>query len=137
MVPNFFLLKFIKTIGNMEEGQNIFEFLQGNKKLLQEYVEVRVDIFKLELIKTSSHIGGLLTWLIILTFLLFLISIFAGITIGFWFAGILNSNAAGFAVTTGLIILLAILLALFRKQLFINPVISILIKQINDEEKQF
>jgi hypothetical protein len=118
----------------MKEEQNIFEFLQDNKKLLHEYAEVQVDLFKLQVIKTSSQIGGLLTWLIILTFLLFLISIFAGITIGFWFAGLLHSNAAGFGITTGLFILVFVILGLFRRRLFINPVISILIKQFTDDE---
>ncbi len=119
----------------MAEGQNISEFLQENKKLLKDYTEVRVELFKLEVIKKSSQIGGLLTWLIILTFLLFLISLFAGLTVGFLFAAWLHSNAAGFAIATGLFILAAVLLAFFRKQLFINPVISILIKQFTDDEK--
>lgn len=116
--------------------QDLFEFLNTNKKLLQEYVEVRISIFKLELIKTSSQISGLIIWLIISIFLLFLIFIFAGITFGFLFGELLHSNAAGFAIATGIIILIAVLLTLFRRKLFINPIIRILIKQYSNEEEE-
>lgn len=116
--------------------QDLFEFLTLNKKLLQEYVEVRFSIFKLELIKTSSQISGLIIWLIISIFLLFLIFIFAGITIGFLFGELLHSNAAGFAIATAIIVLIAILLTVFRKKLFINPIIRVLIKQHSNEDEE-
>jgi len=118
----------------MENEKNLFEFLNDNKKLLQEYAEVRISIFKLELIRTTSRISGLMIWLIISIFLLFLIFIFGGITLGFLFGELLHSNAAGFACATGIIVVVAILLAIFRKQLFINPVIRVLIKQYSNED---
>ena len=114
--------------------QDLFSFLNDNKKLLNEYVEVRINIFKLELIRTSSQISGLIIWLIISIFLLFLIFIFGGITIGFLFSDLLHSNTAGFAIATGLIIVTAILLTAFRKTLFINPIIRVLIKQYSHED---
>lgn len=114
--------------------QDLFTFLNDNKKLLNEYVEVRINIFKLELIRTTSQISGLIIWLIISIFLLFLIFIFGGITIGFLFSDLLHSNTAGFAVATGIIILIAVMLTVFRKKLFINPIIRVLIKQYSHED---
>jgi hypothetical protein len=115
--------------------QDLFEFLSENKKLLQEYVEIRINVFKLELIRTTSRISGLIIWLIISIFLLFLIFIFGGITIGFWLSELMHSNVAGFGTTTGIIILMVLILTAFRKQLFINPIIRILVKQYSHEDE--
>ncbi len=115
--------------------QDLFEFLSENKKLLKEYVEVRINIFKLELIRTTSRISGLIIWLIISIFLLFLIFIFSGITIGFLLSHLMHSKVAGFAATTGIIILITVLLTVFRKQLFINPIIRVLVKQYSNEDE--
>lgn len=120
----------------MEEGQNIFEFLRTNKKLLNEYIEINISLFKLKFIKTSSNIFGLLLWLIILIFFIFLITIFSGITLGFFLANLLNSNAGGFAIVTGIILIMTLLLILYRKQIFINPIIRVLIKQYTDDDKE-
>ena len=118
-----------------EENKNLFDFLQENRKLLQDYAELRIEIFRLQVVRTTSKISGLIIWLIISIFLLFLILIFGGITLGFWLSSILNSNVAGFGLTTLIMLLIVILLAIFRKQLFINPVIRVLIQQYAHEDE--
>jgi FtsH-binding integral membrane protein len=120
----------------MESEQTILEFILDNKKTLQEYVEVRIQIFKLELLRTNAKIASIIIWLIISIFMLFLIFIFAGLTIGFWLSELLHSNAAGFGLTTVFIILVALSLTLFRKVFFIDPVIRILLKQYSNEENK-
>ena len=113
----------------MDKEQDIWEFIRENKLLLQEYVEVRVRILKLELIRTTSSIGGILTWLIISLFMFFLVILFAGITLGLWVGKMMDNYVAGFGITTLLFLLLMLLLTIFRKKLFINPIVKILIKQ--------
>ncbi len=119
----------------MESEQTIIEFLLSNKKLLQEYVELRIDIFKLELLRTNAKTSGIIVWLVVSLFMLFLILIFAGISISFWLAEMLHSNAAGFGITTGILVIITLLITLFRKSFFINPVIRIVLKQNSDEKE--
>ncbi len=113
----------------MDKEQDIWQFLQENKLLLEEYVEVRVRIFKLELIRTTSSIGGILMWVIISLFMLFLVLMFAGITLSFWIGGMMNSYVSGFGITTLIFLLLMLFFTIFRKKLFINPIVKVLIKQ--------
>ena len=113
----------------MEKEQDIWEFIQENKLLLQEYLEVRVSIFKLELIRTTSSIGGILAWIIISLFMFFLVLLFAGITLGIWLSGLMDSYVAGFGTTTLLFLLIMLLLTVFRKKLFIHPIVRILVRQ--------
>lgn len=117
----------------MESEETLFEFILSNKKLLQQYVEVRIDIFKMELLRTNAKISGIIIWLIVSIIMLSLIFIFAGITIAFFLSGLLHSYTAGFGITTAIIIVIALLLTVFRKTFFINPVIRILLKQYCNE----
>jgi len=47
----------------------------------------------------------------------------------------LHSNAAGFGITTGILVIITLLITLFRKSFFINPVIRIVLKQNSDEKE--
>ena len=114
----------------MEDNtKDLFEFFKENKHLLTDYAELRIRIFKLELLKTSAQVSGLIIWLILSMFLMTIIFLFGGLSIGFLLGEALHSNAAGFSIITGFFLLVLIICVLFRKQLFINPVIQVLIKQ--------
>jgi hypothetical protein len=58
--------------------------------------------------------------------------------LGLWLSDITGSYIAGFGITTGIILLLIILLTLFRKAFFVNPIIKAFISQseenINEED---
>jgi hypothetical protein len=120
----------------MENTPDIWQFLETNKQTLQEYVELKIELFNLKFIRKSSSIGGLLVWLMILAFLGLLILFFAGITIGFWLSNILNSYVLGFAATTGILIAITLILILARKQLFINPIIRIMVREQTRENEE-
>ncbi len=117
----------------MEKTPNIWEFLEGNKQQLNEYVELRVQLFTLQFIRKSSTVTALLIWLAVVGVLCFLIAIFSGITLGFYLSLVFNSFVAGFGVTTAIIIFIAIVIILLRKQLFINPIIRIIIREQTKE----
>lgn len=113
----------------MEKTPNIWEFLEGNKQQLNEYIELRVQLFTLQFIRKSSMVTAMLIWLAVLGIICFLIVIFAGITLGFYLSLVFNSFVAGFGVTTAIILFIALMLILLRKQLFIHPIIRIIIKE--------
>lgn len=120
----------------MDNTPDIWQFLEENKKTLQEYVELKIEIFNLKFIRKSSSIGGILVWILILSFLGLLIIFFAGMTLGFWLSNIFDSNVAGFGATTGILLLITLILILARKQLFINPIIRIIIREQTRENEE-
>jgi ABC-type transport system involved in multi-copper enzyme maturation permease subunit len=114
-------------------GKNDFSsFIKDNKENVKEYFETRYEIYRLKTIRTISKTAGMLGWIIISTFLLFLIILFAGITLGYWLSNIFNSLVLGFGVTSLFFVVLFICLAVFRKRLFINPVVTAIINQSAD-----
>lgn len=120
----------------MENTPDIWQFLEENKKNLQEWVELKIELFNLKFIRKSSTIGSILIWLMILSFLSLTILFFLGLTIGFWLSAIFNSNVIGFGITTATLILITLILILLRKQLFINPIIRIIIREQTREHEE-
>ncbi|MCX6205588.1 MAG: hypothetical protein NTZ19_04965 [Bacteroidetes bacterium] len=120
----------------MNNTPDIWQFLEENKKMIQEYVELKIEIFNLKFIRKSSSIGGILIWIMILAFSGLLILFFAGITLGFWLSKVFESNIAGFGATTGILLLITLILVLARKQLFINPIIRIIIREQTKENEE-
>ncbi|MGC4035430.1 MAG: phage holin family protein [Chitinophagaceae bacterium] len=118
----------------MDKPENIASFIRDNKEVLKEYAETRFEIYRLKGIKTVSKTAGLLGWIIISLFLLFLVIIFGGMTLAYWLSQVFESNVMGFGLTTIFLLIVFILLAVFRKKLFINPVISAIITQSSDDE---
>jgi hypothetical protein len=120
----------------MENTTDIWQFIESNKKALQEYFELKFEIFSLKFIKKSATIGGLLIWILVISFFILLILFFAGMTLGFWLSSVFNSNIAGFGVTTGILLLITLIIILARKQLFINPIIRIIIREQTKENEE-
>jgi hypothetical protein len=118
----------------MAQKENMGSFARENKDLIREYLETRYEIIRLKGIRSISKMAGSLAWVMIILLLGLLILIFGGLTMGYWLSAIFESNVAGFGVTTLFIILLLILLIMLRKQLFINPVMRIIINNSADDE---
>ncbi len=116
----------------MSTTQNIQDFLDENVALIKDYLETKTDIYKLKAIRSSSLILGSLVWIIISAFLFFLLFIFIGLVLGFWFSELTDSFTIGFGLATLLIFVVMLLVALFRKQLFIYPMIRIFIKMMTE-----
>jgi type IV secretory pathway component VirB8 len=119
--------------------ENLGSFFKENSKLLKEYFETRMKIYRLRAIRLLSKSAGYFFWIIISIFLFFLFIIFFGVVLSLWFSKITGSYIAGFSITTGIILLMIILLAIFRKSLFVNPIIKAFISRSEEdsEEDQF
>jgi hypothetical protein len=120
----------------MSQAENLGSFFQENKSILKEYVETRLEIFRLQAIKISSKSAGYLVWIIISLFLLFLIAIFLGMTLGYWLSSIMTSYVKGFGLTAVLMIVLFILFAIFRRKFFVNPVVRAIINASLEEMQE-
>jgi len=111
----------------MSKPTDLGAYLKENKDLLQRYVETRVEIIRLQMIRSTSKVLGNLIWLIVLLFLFFMLLIFIGLILGFLFAEITGSNVIGFSISTGILFLITLFLTAFRRKLFIDPVVRLLI----------
>ena len=118
----------------MSKPEDFGSFIKENKELFKEYLETRTEVYRLQGIKKFSKAGGTLIWAILSIFLFFLILFFAGLVLGFWLSARLNSNVFGFGLTTLILIVFTLILAFFRKQLFITPIIKSLINEAMEEE---
>jgi hypothetical protein len=117
----------------MSQPKNLGSFFADNKALLKEYMETRMEIYRLQSLRLFSQSAGYFAWIIVSLFLVFLILFFTGLVVGFWFSGLLHSNVKGFGLTTLLILFIFIMLAIFRKSLFVDPVIRSIIQRSGDE----
>jgi len=120
----------------MIEPENLGTFLTENKKLVKEYLDTRLEVFKLKMIRMFSKSAGYLIWVIISLFLFFLLMTFIGLVIGFWLTDITGSYVKGFGYTSLIMLVLIMLIALFRKSLFVNPVIRLMIRRSTENDHQ-
>lgn len=117
----------------MNQPDNLGDFFRENKELLKGYVETKSEIFRLQAIRIFSKSMGMLAWMVIAAFIAFLILIFAGLVLGFWLSDLTQSYVKGFGITTIILILLFILIAVFREKLFVNPIIKNIIIRAREE----
>jgi len=101
----------------------------GNiRKDIQEYIEVRLDLLKLQAAEKISKIISNTAVAIILILLLSLILFFLSFAAGYFMASVLNSNVRGFLCVAGFYLLLMLIILIFRKKIIDRPVIKSVIK---------
>jgi len=118
----------------MSQPDNLGSFISENKTILKEYVETRMEIYRLQSLRIFSKSAGYFAWIIVSLFLAFLIVIFGGLMLGYWFSSMLGSYVKGFGLITLLLIVVFVLLALFRKRLFVDPVVQSIIQRSREED---
>jgi hypothetical protein len=119
----------------MNQPDNLGDFFRENKELLKVYVETKSEIFRLQAIRIFSKSMGLLAWMVIAAFIAFLVLIFAGLVLGFWLSDLTQSYVKGFGITTIILIVLFVVIALLREKLFVNPIIRSIIIRAREEVK--
>jgi len=120
----------------MSQPENLGSFFQENKSVLKEYIETRLEIFRLQAVRLSSKSAGYLIWIIISMCLLFLIALFSGMALGYWFSELTHSYVKGFGLTALLMVLIFVLFAIFRKKLFVNPAVRAIIQNSMEEMEE-
>lgn len=117
----------------MNQPDNLGDFFKENKELLKVYAETKSEIFRLQAIRIFSKSMGLLAWMVIAAFIAFLILIFAGLVLGFWLSDLTQSYVKGFGLTTIILLVLFVAIAVFREKLFVNPIIRSIILRAREE----
>ena len=120
----------------MNQPENLGAFIKTNKTILQDYLETRMEIYRLQGVKAASKAIGYLIGLLVSLFLVFLVIIFLGLVLGFWLSDLSGSLIVGFGLTSLIMVFFVFLLVIFRKSLFINPVVKKMISQLHEEDNQ-
>ena len=120
----------------MPEADNLGSFFAENKTLLKEYLETRLEIYRLQTLRMFARSAGLFVWLLLSLFLIFLFLLVGGMMVAFWFSGLFHSQVKGFGLVAGIILLIFAFLTIFRKALFVDPVIQKVIQKTQEEGKE-
>ena len=114
----------------MSPNPNLGDFVTENKKVLKDYLDIRLEILRLQVVKMFSKSAGYLLWTIISLSLMLLFFIFLFLTIGLWFSQLTESYIIGFAITTVIILVTVVVITLLRRMLFVDPIIRNTIKHM-------
>ena len=117
----------------MPETEDLSSFFRENKRLIQEYVEVRTELAKLQGIRILSRSFSMLMVGFIVILMSLFILFFLGLAFAWWIAAISGSQVIGFTSAAGVFLLLLVLAILFRRPLFQNPLIRLFIQESVDD----
>ena len=120
----------------MSQPDNLGSFFAQNKTLLKEYLETRLEIYRLQSIRLFAKSAGYFAWVILSLFLGFLFLLFGLMMLAFWFSGLFHSYTKGFGLVTFLIMLVFVLIAIFRRALFVEPVTHSIIQRSREESEE-
>ncbi len=119
----------------MSQPDNLGSFFAQNKTLLKEYLETRLEIYRLQSIRLFARSAGYFAWIILSLFLGFLFLLFLLMMLAFWFSSLLHSYTMGFGLVMLLILLVFVLMAVFRRVLFVEPVTHSIIQGSREESE--
>jgi len=125
-----------RTSMSQNQPDNLGSFISENKAVLKEYLETRMEIYRLQSLRIFSKSAGYFAWIIVSALLAFLILVFGGLMLGYWFSSLLGSFVKGFGLVTLLLVVVFVLLALLRKSLFVDPVVQSIIQRSREEVEE-
>jgi hypothetical protein len=117
----------------MSSKETFFSFFSENKALLKEYLDIRLDLVRLQGTRVLSRTFSLVMVVFIVSLLSLFVLFFLGMTFAWWIASLTGSNVIGFACASGLFMLILLLIIVFRRVLFQNPMIRMFIQESMDE----
>lgn len=111
-------------------------FFKETRKMVMDYLETRLEIYRLQGVKAVSKTAAYIVWVIVSLFLLWLLLIFSGIVLGLWLSEVTGNYLTGFGITTLIILAFCILVYVFRKALFVNPIIRTALKHSQQRKEE-
>lgn len=102
---------------------------------LKDYVEIRYQIALLNMQDRMTDVVSSLVVGIVVVLLSTLVLVFVSIAVAIWLGSVINSLFLGFLCIAGFYLLLAILILANRDKWIKIPLINLLIKKINANEK--
>ena len=120
----------------MSSKETFFSFFSENKALLKEYIDTRVELIKLQGVRTLSKTISVVMVIFIISLLCLSILLLIGITFAFWIASVTGSNIIGFASAAGLFILFLLGFIVFGRGMVQNQVIRRIIQDAMEDPEE-
>lgn len=106
----------------------MLEEISNIKKDIEEYIEVKFDLLRLQTAENISRILSNSVTTVIYICLLCIILLFLSFAAGYFLASLLNSNGLGFLCVAGFYGLILAIFMVFRKQIIQRPIIKAVVK---------
>lgn len=116
-----------------EEPEDLQQFAANIKKLVKDYFSLQKQVARLTLIQYLAKAGGAVIDSVIGFVLMCMVLVFGAITLGFWLSELTGSYVRGFGFLTLILLVVAVVLHLCRKILFVNPVLHNLVKKLHED----
>ena len=112
------------------------DFYQENRKLLSEYLETRLQLLRLIAIRTLSRTFSMFIVVCLVSFMVLFFLLFLVISFSWLMSDATGSAALGFLCGAGVFLVIIMLAIVFRKPLFLNPLIRLFIHTSTQEEDE-
>ncbi|MFZ9660632.1 MAG: hypothetical protein ACO29O_02040 [Chitinophagaceae bacterium] len=113
----------------MRTEKDLNDFYKENKALLKEYIELRMELFRMHAVRMISKSISMMAVIFFTGILFLFVLLFMGVSFSLWLSDRSGSMVMGFMGGAGLFLILLILTILFRKPLFLNPLIRLFINE--------
>lgn len=101
---------------------------------IKEYINLKTELYTLILIERFSRIFSKFLAVIIFFFLLFFVLLFLSLAFVHWFAALTGELIAGYLIVGLLYLLIGLLVYLFRRKLFLNPMLKGFTEELFEKE---
>ncbi len=102
--------------------------LENIKKDIREYIEVKLDLLRIQAAEIISDFLSKRRFLAVLIYLISAILIFLSFSAAYFMASVLNSKALGFLCVAGFYLIMLLVFIIFRKIIIDRPVIRSIMK---------
>lgn len=109
-------------------------FFKESKQLISDYVEAKVELFKINAYEKIAQVSAVLFSSVIIVLAGFFVLLFLSISGGLYLGSLFNSNALGFLIIAGIYILLLLFVIIFRKKLLEKQIVDKVIEQLFKNE---
>jgi hypothetical protein len=118
------------------EQKKVSESIADLTQQVRDYVQLRIDIFKLALTEKLATLTTTLLLSIIFFIIFLFFTLFLSLAFIFWFKDYIGEAWAGALIVSGFYILTGIVVFLLRDKLFLNRIVAQISKILLEEEKE-
>ena len=90
--------------------------------ILKNYVNLKIDITLLSISKKMSNAASYFVFAIIMGFIALFISLFLSLSLATWLATVLHMPGMGNLIVSGIYVIIAIFLIIYREKLILGPI---------------
>ena len=113
-----------------------FDKIEEITESLKQYVNINIEILKLEATERTSEIGSSLIGSLAVGITAFLFIMSLSIGIGFYLSALMGDSYSGFLIIAGFYFILALIVLIGRKKYLENPLRDKIIRKILDKRTE-